>query len=178
MVFEDAIRFYAAESRSRDEILGKLISNLGIELDSVLQNIHVHKYDYNNYVLVDLGNIHNLLKEIDNVLPYTIYAFADKCFNGYGVNPRASNAVRVIRALEGTKNAADIHIIWIVAKICFTSKVPCNIHVVTKDKGFLELQNLARTFKHHLFFHSSKEEFYSFIQFSPPSTSSPPRGEK
>ncbi len=169
MVFEEAIRFYASESQNRDEILGKLISNLGIELDSVLSNIDVKRYEYRDFVLVDLGNIHNLLREIDGILPYTIYAFADKCFNGYGVNPRASNAVCVIRALQGTKNAADIHIIWTVAKICFTSTVPCNIHVVTKDKGFLELQQLARTHKHHLFFHASKEEFYNFIHFTPPS---------
>ena len=133
----------------------------------MIQVITTTPSNTNHYVLIDLGNIHNVLKEIDGVLPYTIYAFADKCFNGYGVNPRASSNVNLIKAHETTKNAADIHIIWTVSQICISNKTPCFIHVVTKDKGFLELQELAKSHHHHLYFHTSREKFYEMIRFVP-----------
>ena len=167
MSVESLVRYYATESGSREEILGKVVNHIYRDLDCILQKLTSTVTEYKNYALIDLGNIHNVLKEIDGVLPYTIYAFADKCFNGYGVNPKASTAVTLIRAHENTKNAADIHIIWTVAQICFSNTEPCNIHVITKDKGFLELQELARTHHHHLYFHISREKFYEFIRFTP-----------
>ena len=49
------------------------------------------------YILVDLGNVHDVLQVFDRRCDdLSIYAFADKCFNGYGVNPPSTRATLII----------------------------------------------------------------------------------
>ena len=115
------------------------------------------------YLFVDLGNIHDVLPMIDNVNTYDrfhVIGFADHHFNGYGVNPVSTKAT-VIRSGD-TRNAADVSIIWTAAQIC--SAYNCEIHIVTKDKGFLELQNLVLSSGSSLRFHNSSNMFFNYCK--------------
>ena len=164
MSIENIVRIFASNSSSRDELFGKIVSYLDQKLDVTIHNLQSAQKQINKYVLIDLGNIHNLLKNIDGKLPWNITAFADKCYNGYGVNPIGTPAIKVVRAIETSKNAADIHIIWEVAEICLYEKSMCEIHVVTKDKGFMELEQLAKSKNHKLTFHLSGEAFFEYLK--------------
>jgi hypothetical protein len=157
MSLEGIVSVFSDGVADRHAIFGKIVQYIDNNLDDTLRRIDSVYRSHRRwkrarveqqYVLVDLGNIHNVLQDVDGVLDWPIYAFADKCFNGYGVNPPCSDKIVVYRAAESTKNAADIHIIWVVSQICFENKEKCTIHVVTKDKGFLELADLAKRYNH------------------------------
>lgn len=121
------------------------------------------------FCFIDLGNIHNLLKEIEGNLDpsFVIYAFADKHFNGYGVNPPASEKTILFQSSDDNKNSADVALMWHVSWICFSNRQSCEIHVVTKDKGFFSLRQLVLSCGHQLHFHNSKDEFFRAIDFNP-----------
>ncbi len=163
MALENLVRIFALNSNSRDELFGKLVSYIDSKLDLTIHNLCSDEKKIEKYVLIDLGNIHNVLKVIDGRLPWNIYAFADKCFNGYGVNPQSTPAVKIVRAMASSKNAADIHIIWTAAEICQKENL-CEIHVITKDRGFMELEELAKSNNHILKFHQSGESFFQYLK--------------
>ena len=149
---------------NRDSTFGKLVQHIDQNLDGCLSRLEKQNTPRNAYVLIDLGNIHNVLQQAEMLSEnFTIYAFADRLFNGFGANPKCSDKVRFIRAQQSTKNAADIQICWVVAQICIANTTKCIIHILTKDKGFLELGQLAKLYNHELYFHTSRENFYGSL---------------
>jgi len=119
------------------------------------------------YCFIDLGNIHNVLKDIDGRVgdDVVVYAFADKHFNGYGVNPPCSPNTILIQSNDEAKNSADVNLMWHVSWVCFNNKTPVSIHVVTKDKGFLSLEDLVKSSGHSMYFHTNRSAFLPFLNF-------------
>ena len=122
-------------------------------------------------VIVDLGNVHDVLQQIG---PYVkagcvnkVWAYADRQFNGYGINPPhdVPNCT-VWRAFNPHTNAADNMIVWDVASTCtHPGAQPCHFIVVTKDQGFHSIKELAEeTGMHKLDFANSWEELRNLIE--------------
>lgn len=112
-------------------------------------------------VLVDLGNVHDCLKSL---IPYAqqgsleVYAFADFAFQGFGVNPPLLPCERLhlIQAKTADRNAADLELIWTVARYCFEAEPgSCRFFVATKDAGFQSLAAKAEQYGHSLTFVTS-----------------------
>lgn len=120
-------------------------------------------------VIVDLGNIHNVLQELEPYIKSNciqeVWAYADKQFNGYGVNPKPSlPRCTVWQASQPRSNAADNKIVWDVALACQTSN-PIHFIVVTKDQGFSNIKELAeKDGVHTLEFANSWEELRNVIE--------------
>ena len=115
-------------------------------------------------MIVDLGNIHDLLPIVDKnrelFEKYVVFGFCDLHFNGYGVNPVSSHS-EIIRA-GGSKNAADVNIIWHISRLC--SEDIYSFHVVTKDKGFTEVESLCKRSGSYLQFYTSTKSFMDSLR--------------
>lgn len=108
-----------------------------------------------NVIFIDLGNIHDILPKVE---PYAddclIYAFADRGFNGYGVNPPPKNpAIHVLHEKDDHKNAADITMIWTAAELVMNSrnrnlqsKSQIRFIIFTKDQGFRSLKTILERY--------------------------------
>jgi len=111
--------------------------------------------DGNVVILIDLGNVHDCLQRLGPLAEaglVTVRAYADLCFNGFGVNPPlGGNNVTVFKASSPDKNSADVQLIWDVARLC-RADTPLRLVVVTKDLGFRHLQALATAAGHELIF--------------------------
>ena len=110
-----------------------------------LDNEMVYEKSITNFIIVDLGNIHDFLPFADSQ-PHlfkecNIIAFADHHFNGYGVNPRCRRSIGLHVSGTTSRNAADVSMIWFVARQTVNHK--CNFYFLTKDKGFREIENLC-----------------------------------
>ena len=125
---------------TNNESLAAHVRSLCRKLDSEM------KYDERatKYIIVDLGNIHNFLPFADQNLrlfrEFQIVAFADHHFNGYSVNPRCSRNVS-LHVSGSSRNAADCAMIWFIARNTVQKK--CLFYILTKDKGFREIENLC-----------------------------------
>lgn len=100
------------------------------------------------HVIVDLGNCHDCLKELERYAEkgiVTVAAYADFAFRGYGVQPKVQAAnVKVYQADTTDKNSADVQIIWDTSRIVLESAKPTmHIIVATKDLGFQRLRTLV-----------------------------------
>ena len=118
------------------------------------------------YIFVDLGNIHDLLPQLDNPCyqDYHVYAFADKCFNGYGVKEKCThNHISVIQSVSDSKNAADVRIICAAQRV-FSHAVGSALYIATKDKGFLELRHIAKEHGCELTFFCHSAELLAQLQ--------------
>lgn len=118
-------------------------------------------------ILIDLGNTHDCLK---NLVPYTaqpnidIYAFADRAFNGYGVNPHAPSPITVFQATTPDKNAADLELIYICLKLILTTPFTYHFVVASKDQGFHSLQNIVERHGHKLHFVTNWEQLRQYVE--------------
>lgn len=153
-----------------DAILCAIIDTKGIDeiTKRMTQLAHPQKNSQTTtFVFVDLGNIHDvlpILDRCDSPPTFTVIAFADKYYRGYGVNPRSRYSL-VERATEQTKNAADTRIVTETVKICsrfYAQNTQCNIHIITKDKGFYELIHIAREMNQNVQFHNSGTDFFEY----------------
>jgi hypothetical protein len=118
-------------------------------------------------ILIDLGNVHDVLQHIENYADtFLIYAFADYAFSGYGVTPRHSHPnIHVFQSTVRNKNSADIQLVWEVAKLLFTHpKQQYRFFVVTKDNGFLSLEENVRQHGHSLSFVKNWKELASHLR--------------
>jgi len=107
-------------------------------------------------VIVDLGNVHDVLQKLE---PYSkqglayVYAFADLAFNGFGINPKPDESITVFQAKTADRNAADLHMIHEIIKICITNKYPgSTIFIVTRDQGFRTLSTIAEQYGYKIIF--------------------------
>jgi hypothetical protein len=117
-------------------------------------------------ILIDLGNVHDVLQHIENYADtFLIYAFADYTFSGYGVRPRPRANIHVFQSTVRNKNSADIQLVWEVAKLLFTHpKQQYRFFVVTKDNGFLSLEENVRQHGHSLSFVKNWKELASHLR--------------
>jgi len=104
-------------------------------------------------VLVDLGNTHDCLPQL---LPFaeagvlSVRAYADCNFAGYGVRPplTAPNCV-VVQACGAERNAADVELIWDVARLSAEPAARHAFFVATKDQGFRHLKHCVEASGRH-----------------------------
>ena len=101
------------------------------------------------YIIVDLGNIHNFLPFADSengrhlFKEFQIVAFADHHFNGYGVCNRCTRNVS-LHVSGSSRNAADCAMIWFIARqTAINHPFRSTFCILTKDKGFREIENLC-----------------------------------
>jgi len=106
-------------------------------------------------VLVDLGNTHDCLAKLVPLAEagvLKVRAYADCKYSGFGVRPPlvATNCT-VVQADGTDRNAADVELIWDVARMCFApGPTEGYIFIVaTKDLGFLHLKRCVETLKRH-----------------------------
>ena len=115
------------------------------------------------YIIVDLGNIHNFLPFADQqpllFNEFQIVAFADHHFNGYSINPRCTRQIS-LHVSGSSRNAADCAMIWFIARN--TVKKKCQFIILTKDKGFREIENLCLQSGSEAIFFSDSEQFIKF----------------
>jgi len=103
-------------------------------------------------VFVDLGNIHDVLQHLENYADEcNVYAFADRAFNGFGVNPSPKNKnIRVCQTKDEHKNAADVEMIWTAAEIVMNTdpKAAYKVRFIifTKDNGFRSLKTILERY--------------------------------
>lgn len=101
------------------------------------------------YVLIDLGNVHDALEPaigyLEEGVIHSVCAYADKQYNGPG-----HDSTYTWTALSTKKNAADVKIVWDIAQFGSRADVPTRVLVVTKDKGFLSLEDVATRENEHL----------------------------
>ena len=125
-----------------------------------------HTYTTNRkYIIIDLGNIHDLLPRIDDEIysEFSIICFADRVFNGYGIKPPPKNKdIMIYQSPDEFKNSADIHLVWTVCSICEVSENN-TFYVVTKDKGFNSLELLVRKKNSMLKFFKTTPEFMDYF---------------
>lgn len=122
-------------------------------------------------VVVDLGNQHdclgNLVSYAQNGL-LTVRAYADRGFNGFGINPRLDGPnLEVRRATSSSRNSADVLLIWDLSRAMLeaSSAGKClNIIVATKDLGFQALRDLAEADGHALVFVQGWEELKLHVE--------------
>jgi hypothetical protein len=119
-------------------------------------------------VVVDLGNCHDCLAK---VLPYArdglveVEAYADRHFNGFGVNPPLEEpGVRVIRARTTERNAADVELIWRLAVRLSAEGPRRRVVVCSKDQGFRSLSALAEERGHRLLFVPNWQELRLHVE--------------
>ena len=121
------------------------------------------------FVIVDLGNIHNFLPFADQNLSMfremQIVAFADHHFNGYSVNPRCTRNVS-LHVSGSSRNAADCAMIWFIARQTAINQTArcngCTFFILTKDKGFREIENLCLQSGSEAIFFSDTESFVRY----------------
>jgi len=123
---------------------------------------------FTKYIIVDLGNIHNFIPLADqdpNLFnQYQIVAFADHHFNGYSVNPRCKRSDISLHVSGSSRNAADCAMIWFIARNTVMKK--CQFIILTKDKGFREIENLCLQSGSEAIFFSETEKFLQYYQGS------------
>lgn len=143
---------------TNNESLASHIRSLCKKLDSEML------YDENakKYIIVDLGNIHNFIPYADANLnlfqEYEIVAFADHHFNGYSINPRCTRQIS-LHVSGSSRNAADCAMIWFIARN--TVRKRCQFVILTKDKGFREIENLCLQSGSEAIFYNDAETFIS-----------------
>ena len=144
---------------TRDEKFAQIVRYLDQNLDDCLQRQEEIKSG-SEYIIIDFGNIHDAIAKLRSKLKdFTVIGFADKLYNGPGVNPPEKD-ITIRRAVQASKNAADVHIIWTVFEI-FSQKENAIVHIITKDKGFLELGEIAKYTSHTVKFYNSTDVFIS-----------------
>ena len=150
---------------TNNESLAAHIRSLCRKLDSE-QNKGINE-NIKSYIIVDLGNVHDFLPHVDahpsDFSNYNIVAFADHHFNGYGVNPRCSSNVS-LRVSGSTRNAADVAMIWFVARLTVSSK--STFIFLTKDKGFSEISSLCLECDSEAFFFPDTASFLASLRVS------------
>ena len=144
---------------TNNESLALHLRSLCRKLDSnrIVPNLFLKKY-----IIIDLGNIHDFLPYYDNnniLHEYNVIAFADHHFNGYGINPTCKRKVGLYVS-GASKNAADVTMIWFIARM---SIEPCFFYVITKDKGFRELQNLCVENGSECVFYENTKAFFDHL---------------
>lgn len=148
---------------SNNESLAAHIRSLCRKLDSEMG----YDQDATKFIIVDLGNIHNFLPYADNnselFTEFQIVAFADHHFNGYSVNPRCSRNVS-LHVSGSSRNAADCAMIWFIARNTVRKK--CKFMVLTKDKGFREIENLCLQCGSEAIFFSDTEQFVNYYELN------------
>ena len=148
---------------TNNESLAAHVRSLCRRLDSEM------RYDERatKYVIVDLGNIHNFLPFCDQNLnlfrEMQICAFADHHFNGYSVNPRCTRDVS-LHVSGSSRNAADCAMIWFIARQTALNGVArrCTFYILTKDKGFREIENLCLQSGSEAIFFSDTDSFVRY----------------
>lgn len=140
---------------------------------SLVQAKPTHTDVINTIVLVDLGNTHDCVKMLE---PYAscgdvlVIAFCDRAYAGYPSNmdPSYCDNIYMIRSQSPYKNAADTALIWTCCSIInrTDNNIPIlrdtsifdrlssrlEFIVVTKDQGFMYLEDLVSTTGHTLVF--------------------------
>ena len=149
---------------TNNESLAAHIRSLCRKLDSEMQQYDNHAH---SFIIVDLGNIHNFLPYADANPQYfqefSIVAFADHHFNGYSVNPRCQRNVS-LHISGSSRNAADVSMVWFVARRTALSKGPCKFIILTKDKGFREIENMCLTCGSEALFFTDTEQFMKYYR--------------
>ena len=144
---------------TNNESLASHIRSLCRQLDSEM----LYDTEAKKYIIVDLGNIHNFLPLADSqpllFHEYEIVAFADHHFNGYSVNPRCTRNVS-LHVSGSSRNAADCSMIWFIARN--TVKKRCQFIILTKDKGFREIEKLCMECGSECIFFSDTDEFVKY----------------
>lgn len=149
--------FLASFSGTRNDIFAKAVRYIDENLDETLEKFRRNDVSKNKFIFVDLGNIHDAFPKINTFKEtHTIRGFADKLYNGPGVNPPGPSHISIVKAKNSSRNAADVHILWNVFEICTTCR-NSEIHIITKDKGFYELAEIAKVHSVLVHFHSSTE---------------------
>ena len=144
---------------SRDEKFAQIVRYFDLNLDDLLlsDKCDTHKVS----ILMDLGNVPNVKKLQKISEEYNVEAFADEMYNGPGVNPKLCESLLVHHISKGCKNGADTHIIWRVFQLCQAENQI--IHIITKDKGFMQLSEIAKFYSSTVHFHLSVEELLSLL---------------
>jgi hypothetical protein len=99
-------------------------------------------------VVVDLGNVHDALQPLHVMVEDgqvdEVWAFADKAFNGVGINPPPQlPEIKVFVAPDRHRNSADTLLIWKLKEfVDLPTSKGAKIIVITKDQGFLTLKTL------------------------------------
>ena len=144
---------------TNNESLAAHVRSLCRKLDSEMQ----YDTESSNFIIVDLGNIHNFLPYADNnpnlFLEFQLVAFADHHFNGYSVNPRCHRNVS-LHVSGSSRNAADVSMIWFIARNTVGRK--CKFIILTKDKGFREIENLCLQCGSEALFFPDTEQFLKY----------------
>jgi len=122
----------------------------------------------NTLAVVDLGNIHDCLRELvfyAAASAVEVHAFADRAFNGFGVNPPVDGEfIKVHRATGGERNAADVELVWFLCERLARAPPKLTVVVATKDQGYLALQELVRRRGHVLHFVTCWSQMRNFIE--------------
>ena len=146
---------------TNNESLASHIRSICRKLDSEM----CYNENAKKFIIVDLGNIHNFLPFADNqpllFREYEIVAFADHHFNGYSINPRCSRNIS-LHVSGSSRNAADCAMIWFIARNTVRNR--CEFMILTKDKGFREIQNLCLESGSEAKFFSDTDEFINFYK--------------
>ena len=93
------------------------------------------------FVAIDLGNVHDIMLPLQKYVAsgcVVAKGFADKEYNGFGVNPKSS-IISVHQSQSKWKNSADVALLWHVSQMVQTfSAQDRSLHVIiaTRDKGF------------------------------------------
>jgi len=103
------------------------------------------------HIAIDLGNSHDILpKVIDGASKgrYTVSAYADFAYNGYGVNPPVTaENVSVFAAPVMMKQLADAQLLWDMCLLAHKwnadSQRPARLFVASKDTDLLPLTHLV-----------------------------------
>ncbi len=108
-------------------------------------------------VLVDLGNVHDCLRELVPLChagAVTVRAYADLAYAGHGVAPPLDvPGLSVHQAPTADRNAADVELVWDLSRITAAADARderLRVLVATKDQGFRRLESLARSAGHEL----------------------------
>lgn len=117
-------------------------------------------------VFLDLSN----MPYLKQMVPYLerglveVHAFADLCFNGYGISPPLEvPGLQLSHSKSGNKNASDVELIWKAATL-LTSVKDREVYVLTKDHGFLHLRDLIEELGHKCTFCASFEDFICHVE--------------
>lgn len=135
-------------------------------------------------ILLDLGNVHDCLKNLE---PYVrtgdmvVFAFCDYGYSGYPLSEKQYNVdgVKIVRATSPKKNAADTLLIWTCCSIVNRetgglfhlqgNDVLPNLAdrlefiVVTKDQGFNFLQECVENTGHKIRFCKDWDDLKLYI---------------
>ena len=147
-----------------DEALGQAVRQLAYKInDNYIKQQNEELKTKKKVLFVDLGNIHDLLQIIDQNYKkfedFEVIGICDLHYNGYGIN-YPSICCKIIKA-GGSKNAADVLIVWRISRMCLQSTYA--FYIVTKDKGFTEVVNLCQESGSTAFFFNSSKAFLEII---------------